>query len=51
MWEIMTVVVIVGVVVFFSGRSLVRSLRGDAKGGCAGCAGCSTGNRECGEEE
>jgi hypothetical protein len=51
MIEAIIVIVIVGVAVFFAGRSLVRSLRGDAKGGCADCTGCSAGKRECGEEE
>lgn len=45
MWEIV-VVTIVGVALFFTGRSLVRSLATE-KGHCAGCAGCKqAGNKD-----
>ena len=42
MWEVVVAIVIVGVALYFSARSLLRSLRGgDEAGHCAGCAGCS----------
>ena len=41
MWESIIVVVIVGVALFYAGRSVVRSLRGTSKGGhCGSCEGC-----------
>ncbi len=46
MWEIVLVVAIVGVALFFTGRSLVRSLKTE-KGHCVGCAGCKqAGNKD-----
>jgi hypothetical protein len=42
MWETVVVVLIVGVALLFTGRSIVRSLKGEEKGGCSGgCSGCS----------
>lgn len=40
--EALIVALIVGVVLFFTVRSLVRMWRGDSGGGCGSCPGCST---------
>jgi len=43
MWEIAVVALIIGIALFFTGRSLVRTLRGkgpEGGGACGGCGGC-----------
>lgn len=57
MWEAVIVLLLLATALFFTGRSLARSFRGDAKGGCRGggcrgrsCASACGGVSEQGKE-
>ena len=39
MWEIVVVVLIVGMGLYLTGRSMMRARIRDGTGGCAGCSG------------
>ncbi len=53
MWEVVVVIFIVGLALYFMGRSTVRSLRSREKDGCGGCAGCGGADmcKDAGEED
>ena len=44
--ETLIVLLIIGVVLFFTARSLKRMWRGDSSGGCSSCPGCGDRNQD-----